>query len=494
MYKSFLSWRYLVTRPTNFIGIVGIFVAVGALIMILSIMTGFLEQTKAMVRGGLSDLVITPPARSVGARGTIEADYTPNAILSEVRADPRIVAASPRLAWFGLIAPRDRDGLRSQTLMRDPEWAGQAAVQLVGVDIETPLKFAFPVLQSAWNQLGISVPNVTIQDEFDTTELFEALRREPHPDRLGFATRVSNPWMPFAPPPGYRPDGIERESIILGEQLMNSLQLQRGWEMTLVSFVTDSNGEVHECKRDYVIAGSFRTKDNEMDGRRIYMTRNALADLLNDGRNYTEVVAKLEDYDQDSQSVQNELREHLGQAGLLPRDMRTGVVPFHHVRTWEDFRETLLGAIKNERVLMAIMLSLILVVAGFTIFSILTMMVTEKRRDIGILAALGASPSGILWTFLLIGFWNALIGSIAGAIAGILGATYIDAIERWLSRLFRTQIFDRNVYYFDEIPSHVEWLPVTLIVLGAFACTLLFSAIPAWRAGRLNPLDALRYE
>jgi lipoprotein-releasing system permease protein len=122
------------------------------------------------------------------------------------------------------------------------------------------------------------------------------------------------------------------------------------------------------------------------------------------------------------------------------------------------------------------------------------MMVVEKRRDIGILSAVGATPHGVLVTFLMIGFWNALLGTTFGAIAGVLGAWKIDSIERWLSRVFNTQIFDRKVYYFDTIPSHVEPLPVALIVLGAFTCTLLFAAIPAWRAGRMNPLDALRFE
>ncbi len=493
MYKTFLSWRYLVTRRTNLIGTAGIAVAVGALIMILSIMTGFLEQTKAMVRGGLSDLIITPPAKNFDAPGSAATDFNPSALLSEVRRDERIVAASPRLAYFGLIAPSGDDGLRVQTVMSDPEWAGQAAVQLIGVDVATHWRVAYPTVRVAFAQMGLSIPEARIQDEFDTTAFFEALVRDPHPDRALFASRVENPWMPFATPPGFASRGRALESIILGEQLMSSLGLSRGKQMTLVTFVTDSRGEVHECKRSYVIAGSFRTKDNEMDGRRIYLARSALADLLNDGRTYTEVVAKLENYDRDAGALRVELREHLADVGILPRG-RSGEVSPHHVRTWEDFRETLLGAIKNERVLMAIMLSLILVVAGFTIFSILTMMVTEKRRDIGILSALGATPGGVLRTFLMIGFWNALIGTVVGAIAGILGAAYIDNIERWLSGLIGTQIFDRGVYYFDEIPSRVEWLPVTLIILGAFSCTLLFAAIPAWRAGRLNPLDALRYE
>ena len=492
MYKTFLSWRYLVTRRTNFIGIVGIFVAVGALIMILSIMSGFLEQTKAMVRGGLSDLVVTPPARETRVSDD-PALRDPSDILARVRADERIAAASARLVWFALMAPDDESGFRSELILSDPSWGGQSAVQVVGVDVATPWRAALPVWAATLPGLGVQFRAPRVQDEFDTTAMFDALVREPHPDRP-FAARVQNALSPFQMPPGYGRDGRPLEAVVVGERLMNSLALSRGMELTLVTFVPDGDGGARECKRTYVIAGSFRTQDNEMDGQRIYMDRAALADLLNDGRTYTEVVARLDDYERDSAAVRKELPEGLAAAGLLPRDPLSGQVPDGHVRTWEDFRQSLLGAIENERVLMAIMLSLILVVAGFTIFSILTMMVTEKRRDIGILSAVGATPRGVLSTFLLIGFWNALLGTSFGALAGVLGALHIDRIERWLSSAFQVQIFNRNVYYFDEIPSRVELVPVLLIVGGAFLCTLLFAAIPAWRAGHMNPLDALRYE
>jgi lipoprotein-releasing system permease protein len=121
-------------------------------------------------------------------------------------------------------------------------------------------------------------------------------------------------------------------------------------------------------------------------------------------------------------------------------------------------------------------------------------MVTEKRRDIGILCALGSTPGGILGMFLMVAFWQAIVGATLGAVIGVVAAWNIDPIERWLSRTLNIEIFDRTVYYFDHIPSIVEVSGVALIVLGAFSCTLLFAAIPALKAARMHPIDALRYE
>jgi lipoprotein-releasing system permease protein len=199
---------------------------------------------------------------------------------------------------------------------------------------------------------------------------------------------------------------------------------------------------------------------------------------------------RLKDYARSGTALSVTLREELEDAGLI----RGGNMAASEVRTWEEFRGNLLGAIENERVLMTIMLSLVLLVAGFTVFAILSMMVTEKRRDIGILCAIGATPKGILDLFLFIAFWDALIGATFGAILGVWGALKIDIIEQKLSALIGKQIFNREVYLFDHIPSVVVPLWVAMIVLGAFSCALAFAAIPALRAARMDPMTALRYE
>jgi lipoprotein-releasing system permease protein len=452
MYKSFLSWRYLLRRPVNLIGIVGILVGTGALILILSIMSGFLEETRRTVRGSLSDLIIEPS--DALRRDNRKVPEEPSKILAMVRADPRVAGACAQLSWFGLLAP---GGERSPVRPFDPQNASRCGVLLVGID---------PA------------------EEFQTSELRDALMAI----SPGGHARVVDPDRPFDPPPEYVPDGKPLPSVVVGEQLAESFNLQRG---SVINVVTANprpeDKEFKPSNKYFVVAGTFRTKDNETDLGRIFMDRSVLMELLGPPREFSQVLVKLKDFPRDGKQVRDELSEKLYRAGLTAGFR-------YEVRTWEQFKQTLLGAIGNERVLMAIMLSLVLLVAGFTVYAILSMMVTEKRRDIGILCALGAPPSGIQALFLMIGFWDVLIGASLGALIGVVGAYKIDGIERALSKMFGIEIFDRSVYLFDYIPSVVDPVAVALIVLGAFVCTFVFAFWPAWRASRLHPLDALRYE
>lgn len=463
MYRTFLSWRYLVARPTNLIGITGIMVAVGALIMILSIMTGFLDEARAGIRGSLSDLIVSPVnlERISGDRRAIPTE--PDGLLEILRGDERVAGTAAHLTWAGMLNMTGADAGRQGAYSASSQNSDLSLIKIVGIDYE---------------------------DEITTTNLGAALEREPSRDRFDRprGAPVEDTADPFAHPPGYERVGAPKPVILLGEQLFYRLGLTRGDVVELMTAVPDAeSGEVYTNNKKFVIGGTFRSGENEIDLDRVYVEREAMADLLGDSRRYTEVLVKLVDYERDALALRDDLRHGLALLG------HTRGFP-SEVRTWEEERGPLLGAIENERTLMGIMLSLVLVVAGFCIFAILSMMVTEKRRDIGILTAIGATRAGVLQTFLLVAFWDALIGCLLGTVAGIYMALHIDGIERWLSSTLGVQIFNRDVYLFDHIPARVEPFGVLLIVLGAFTATLLFAAIPAWNAARTDPISALRYE
>lgn len=456
MYRTFLSWRYMRARRTNWIGISGIFVGVGALILILSIMSGFLQETRDTMRGSLADMILSVPREDDGSPAA-----EPDALLAALRADPRIEAAAAQMVWFGLLAREDG---ATEALFSDAMFAQRAGVKLIGIDLE---------------------------DELATTDLRAALERSPR-----FGSKVFDTEHPFDLPPSQRPRGRPRPAILVGDQVFSTHGLRRGQVVTLATSTFNSRGEIEPSNREFVVAGSFRSKDNEMDLSRVLMEREELVrflagtapgDPLPPGaQRFSEVLVKLHDYERDAPILRATLADSLYERGLVPARSE--------LSTWEDLRANMLGAIENERVLMGIMLSLVLLVAGFTIFAILSMMVTEKRRDIGILTALGATPRGVMTLFLLIAFWDALVGAFAGAAVGTWMALEIDAIEIWLSKNLGVQIFDRNVYLFDHIPSVIEPARVALIVLGAFVCALVFAAIPAYKAASMHPLDALRHE
>ncbi len=460
MYKTFLSWRYMRARRTNLIGVIGICVGVGALIMILSIMTGFLEETKKGLRGGLADIIIE--TTQMTARDGTRLSASPAPLLDAVRADPRVEAACAELAWGGMLGLGGRHAEASRDVLSDPQEFSMTVVRLYGIDAK---------------------------DELATTDLRRTLS-PPESKRRAYETvdiPVADIDHPFALPHNYVPEGRPLAACLVGAQMAYHWNLRRGSEIWITTGVPDvQTGEVHANDRRFVVAGTFRSGENEMDLQRIYLERSELADFLSTSVEYSQVLVKLRDYKKNGIATRDELAESLLQKRLI---LGKGAV-----RTWEDFRKSLLGAIENERVLMAIMLSLVVVVAGFTVFAILSMMVTEKRRDIGILSALGATPGGITMLFVLIGFWDTLLGATVGALLGIWLAIKIDPIERFLSSAFGVQIFNRDVYLFDHIPAIVNPLWVGVIVLCTFVVALIFALMPAWKAGRLHPLDALRYE
>ena len=199
-----------------------------------------------------------------------------------------------------------------------------------------------------------------------------------------------------------------------------------------------------------------------------------------ESRAITSVQIKLKDY-RDSDKVLEILRSE------FPPDRYT-------VRTWEQKQGPLLAAVDVESSILNILLFLIITVAGFGILAIFFMIVVEKTRDIGILKALGASSSGVMSIFLSYGLSLGMVGSGVGVIAGLLFVRYINQIEAVITVLTGRKVFDEKIYYFKEIPTHVDPFTICWVALGAMAIAVLASVLPARRAARLQPVRALRYE
>ncbi len=164
------------------------------------------------------------------------------------------------------------------------------------------------------------------------------------------------------------------------------------------------------------------------------------------------------------------------------------------IRTWEQKQGPLLAAVEVESAILNVLLFLIIAVAGFGILAIFFMIVVEKTRDIGILKALGASSRGVMSVFLAYGLGLGIVGAGVGVGLGLASVKYINEIEEWITWITGRKVFDEKIYYFPEIPTMVNPMMVVWVAFGAMAIAILASILPARRASRLHPVQALRYE
>ena len=166
----------------------------------------------------------------------------------------------------------------------------------------------------------------------------------------------------------------------------------------------------------------------------------------------------------------------------------------YRIQTWKEMQGPLLSAVQMETTILNILLFLIIAVAGFGILATFFMIVVEKTRDIGVLKSLGAPRNGVMSIFLSYGVSLGLVGSSVGMILGLLFVIYINQIADGLEWITGTEVFDPTVYYFDKIPTIIHPLTIGWIVAGAVLIAVLASVLPALRAARLHPVEALRYE
>jgi lipoprotein-releasing system permease protein len=167
-----------------------------------------------------------------------------------------------------------------------------------------------------------------------------------------------------------------------------------------------------------------------------------------------------------------------------------------HVRIvdWQQANSSLFNAVEIERNVMFLILTLIIVVAAFNIISSMIMMVKDKGRDIAILRTMGASRGAILRIFVLSGASIGVVGTVAGLLLGVVFTRNIEAIRQALQKVIGTDLFAAEIYFFTRIPARIDSGEVAAVVLMALALSFLATLYPSWRAARLDPVEALRYE
>jgi lipoprotein-releasing system permease protein len=164
------------------------------------------------------------------------------------------------------------------------------------------------------------------------------------------------------------------------------------------------------------------------------------------------------------------------------------------VDTWRQRQMAVVGPIEQQRTLVVIIMAIMSIVAVALVFVILYTIVMQKTREIGVLKALGASSWGVAWLFFAYGAAIGLIGAVIGTVAGYYTTKNINTIQDWADTMFGLRVWTRKSFMFDKIPTEVDWHMACFIVAGAIAAGLVGALIPAIRAARMEPVEALRYE
>ncbi|HVV65603.1 MAG TPA: lipoprotein-releasing ABC transporter permease subunit [Rhizomicrobium sp.] len=270
------------------------------------------------------------------------------------------------------------------------------------------------------------------------------------------------------------------ESVIIGVGLAEKLRLAPGMNITLIA----PRGNVTPFGvtpriKTYTIAGTFRIGMSVYDQSYVFMPLEEAQLYFNMGDQVSALEVMLDDPDK---------------ADAMAGPIGAAAGPSARIVTWEDINSTFFGAVEVERNVMFLILTLIILVAALNIISGLIMLVKDKTQDIAILRTMGATRGSMMRVFMIAGASIGVAGTAIGFFVGVAFCANIESIRQALSRLTGTTLFDPTIYFLERMPARMEPDEVAVVVLMALALSFLATLYPAWRAARLDPVEALRYE
>jgi lipoprotein-releasing system permease protein len=272
----------------------------------------------------------------------------------------------------------------------------------------------------------------------------------------------------------------EPPGIILGVELAKHLSVSLNDDIQVISPLGTMTpmGMMPKMKR-FRVEGIFYSGMYEFDNTMAYVSIESAQKFFNMDHRVTGIEIKTNDI-YNVKRIGTEIRRKLG-------------FPFW-TKDWMEMNRNLFSALHLEKIAMFIILVLIVLVAAFNIISTLIMVVMEKNKDIAILKSMGAPSKSILKIFIIEGGVIGVVGTILGTILGLGAAFNLEKITSFVENLFGFKILSSDVYYIDKLPSQVNPGDVAMIVVTAILISLVATLYPAWRASKLDPAEALRYE
>jgi len=451
MFSRYVARRYLRSKlALTIVCVLGITLGVAVLNIVLSVMTGFSELLKKSVRGSLSDIIITS--------NYLNGFENYKKIIEGLEKLDGVEACTPRVEGFALAL------IESQNFQQP----FSQYCRFIGIDPQRE-----PKVSKFAEYVGAGL----------TREEKKLLSPEEKKARIG----VNRDFKLY---------GREvHNAAIAGFDMINPYRLQPGDRIRIYTH----DPENQPSSAAFTVVNTFKSGLFDYDSSTIYLTLEAaqrlrkLIDKQPDGREIryvTNINVKVQDprrLEETKDAIEEWLSDNKIKLGF---DQKTSFL----VRTWKQEKAQFLAAVELETNLMAVILMVVLVIACFQITSLLSLVATQKTHDIGILRAVGASRGEIMKIFVSYGVFVGLIGATLGLVFSALFIHYLDSVEALVGHFTGFKPFNREIYNFDRIPRKYDPIYMTAFWCLGVGAAILASLFPAYKAGRMHPIEALRYE
>lgn len=476
VYVRKLVWRYLCKRRIAWVSLIAVALCTLMVLVVISVMGGWLEMFKDKFRGMSGDIVVYRPGFS-GFAGYEE-------MTSEIKQIDGVDQALPLIRTIGLWVLNGRH----------PE-----GVQVTGLDLKEFSKFN-RFRETLWRQYQKPIdegkqPPAEASFDLLPDVPYEIFRPNDDQARQRPGMIVGGPLVNMRK----GPDGKVKEPPMLYE-------LWAKLEVVPISSDTGSLKDVAPVPNIYWVVDASRSQLYQLDANSVYVPFDQLQrDLQMTAQTYTDMRTNKEvTVPARCSELQITIKPGADRAKLIQQidavvqsiTQKYEPLAYYPVRTepWEKQQEKFLGAVENEKSLVTFLFGMISIVAIFLIFCILYMIVVEKTKDIGIIKSVGATSQGVAGIFLGYGLAIGLAGAALGFVSALFVVSYINELHTGLAKLTGRAIWDPEIYAFDIIPNKMDPTTVVVVLCVAVLSSVIGAVVPAIRAARLNPVEALRFE